>query len=461
MRRAPSVSPPLILSPFGATSKDISCVRTATTTELLGGEFPEDVRVSLWCERATRDDEPPRDLRTNLALLSGHYEEKVASFALLVPVRAAELIQTVYRRHASLLLEMMMCLRAKVEDDEKTRSTVAPSSSKNSDALAPLQKKSPDVDDADEGMRCENDPPSPTGVADFLKPAEEEEEGVVEPEAVADALRPRSVARNETFPAATELDARLGRKKKLLGFGTFGQVALQFLDGQPVAVKRHREECGEARTLLMLEHPNIVRVVDFAPGLLVMEFGGRSLRDLLSTDDDLPLNVLTDLASAVAHVHSKRVAHCDLKPDNILVDDEKRVRVCDFGEAQVGTLNCARVRGTPGFLAPEVVRFKRNLIPYDPKPADCWSLGLVLVCILSWNADPWAPYNLDNDSLESYVGDGQIKPLIPTESAFYALFRLDSTLRHLFDAAPLNRPTAVQIAAALDNLFRDDEAPVV
>ncbi|KAJ8601338.1 hypothetical protein CTAYLR_009755 [Chrysophaeum taylorii] len=231
------------------------------------------------------------------------------------------------------------------------------------------------------------------------------------------------VAREETAPV-TFIDARLGKTQQLLGSGTFGTVSLESFDRKMlVAVKRHRGECEEAMTLLMLKHPHIVRLVDFAPGILVMEFGGRSLHDVLLTGEELPVSVLEDLASALSYMHSNRIAHCDLKPGNILVDSQKHVRICDLGEAQFGRLN-KEARGGPGFWAPEVIRCRRNGTPYDPRPADCWSLGLVFVCIVTFNPDPWAPFQMDDDDddddrLDTYIGDGQIRPLLPTDSPFY------------------------------------------
>ncbi|KAJ8601466.1 hypothetical protein CTAYLR_005708 [Chrysophaeum taylorii] len=264
-----------------------------------------------------------------------------------------------------------------------------------------------------------------------------------------------SVAREEVAPA-TDLDARLGTTQQLLGSGTFGTVSLTSFDRKMlVAVKRHRGGCEEAMTLLMLKHPHIVRLVDFAPGILVMEFGGRSLHDVLLTDEELPVSVLEDLASALSYIHSNRIAHCDLKPGNILVDYQKRVRICDLGEAQFGRLN-KQARGTPGFWAPEVIRCRRNGTPYDPRPADCWSLGLVFVCIVTFNPDPWAPFQMDDDDdddrLDTYIGDGQIRPLLPADSPFYDMFTsLDAPFSHLFSVDPLHRPTSAQIAAALSH----------
>jgi predicted Ser/Thr protein kinase len=159
----------------------------------------------------------------------------------------------------------------------------------------------------------------------------------------------------------------------LLGSGGMGEVyeaadprlrrhvALKIL---PEAVARdvlQRERFErEAQTIAALSHPNIVTIysVEQADGIqfLTMELAkGRPLGSLIPPRG-LPLHRLLQLAvpvaDAISAAHARGITHRDLKPDNIVVTDDDRVKVLDFGIAKVtdragGALD-AMTRGLPG-----------------------------------------------------------------------------------------------------------------
>ena len=200
-----------------------------------------------------------------------------------------------------------------------------------------------------------------------------------------------------------------------LGAGATGVVyrALQVALRRPVAVKvmhaHFRAAPGfdkrfhaEALAASKLDHPNVLRVLDFGEepdGLLylVMELvTGKELRALFnerSLGRDRELEVMTQVCSALAAAHERGIVHRDIKPENVIIatgaDEEGRpvdvVKVCDFGLASVespragtddGSLAASAVNliaGTPQYMAPEQIRGSR----LDGR-ADVYAVGVML-----------------------------------------------------------------------------------
>lgn len=168
--------------------------------------------------------------------------------------------------------------------------------------------------------------------------------------------------------------------KGRLGKGGMGEVYLAYdrsLDRQ-VAVKLVVERLAhepaliqrferEAKAAARLNHPNIVQVhaVDVASETpyLVMEYvDGAPLDTFIKPDKPLPwheaLEVVRQVAAALQCAHSRGVVHRDIKPQNILVDRERRVRVSDFGIAKImgsdTRLTGAQMTlGSPVYMSPE------------------------------------------------------------------------------------------------------------
>ena len=149
----------------------------------------------------------------------------------------------------------------------------------------------------------------------------------------------------------------------------------------------------EAILLSGFDHPNIVKIFDFKlkPPTIIMEYCAKgSLRKQLDKSNNLPLKykifLIRSICSGLSYVHSKGIVHGDLKCDNILLSDEKKVKIdghlfpipklADFGLGQFG--NNTIVGGTPGFIAPEILEgsglnFK----------TDIFALGMLMFEILS------------------------------------------------------------------------------
>ena len=108
--------------------------------------------------------------------------------------------------------------------------------------------------------------------------------------------------------------------------------------------------------------------------MVVGEFVDGNLDDLLDESrvvgEDKMRDIACQLLSALYYLHSHRILHRDIKPQNILVSREGVVKLCDFGFARSMDLNTyvlTSVKGTPLYMAPEIIEEK----PYDHN-ADLW-----------------------------------------------------------------------------------------
>src|SRR5207248_3413761 len=140
-----------------------------------------------------------------------------------------------------------------------------------------------------------------------------------------------------------------------------------------------------------LEHPGIVAVHDFGTtpdgdGYLVMQLmPGGSIADKLPLPVGEALAIAIDLCGALAYAHGRGIIHRDIKPENVLLGDDGRARLSDFGIARLvnptptptpeeGPLTRPSVvLGTPGYMAPEARAGARP----DPR-MDVYAVGALL-----------------------------------------------------------------------------------
>ncbi len=184
------------------------------------------------------------------------------------------------------------------------------------------------------------------------------------------------------------------RLTRLLGTGGMASVWLgrdQRL-GRTVAVKVLSEVLAldddyvrrfrrEARIAAGLSHPGLVRVYDFGtegerPYLVMDHVDGGTLADRPAASVSAEA-LATDLLGALAHIHSAGVIHRDVKPANVLIDDEGRARLTDFGiawpEDATQITQTGEVIGTLRYMAPEA----REGDPATER-SDLYSCGVVL-----------------------------------------------------------------------------------
>lgn len=114
--------------------------------------------------------------------------------------------------------------------------------------------------------------------------------------------------------------------------------------------------------------------------VVVTEYAESELHSILAKEgclnEEKSRKVTWDLVSALYYLHSHRVLHRDLKPQNVLLDSTGRAKLCDFGLARIMTNSThilTSIKGTPLYMAPELIDEK----PYDHQ-ADLWSLGCIV-----------------------------------------------------------------------------------
>jgi serine/threonine protein kinase len=214
--------------------------------------------------------------------------------------------------------------------------------------------------------------------------------------------------------------------------------------GNPVLVKRFEQEFNAASRL---DHPNIVRALDFgtAGGVpyLVMEFvEGESLGQKIQRDGRLPeteaIRIIAQVAQGLYRAHKEGLIHRDIKPDNVMVMPDGTAKLCDLGlvkelDADLNLTRTGRGLGTPHFMAPEQFR---NAKSADQR-CDIYALGATLYMMVtgelpfksSGPLDAWMK-KMHNDLLPP-------RKLVPSLSE-----RVDWAIRRAMSADPEQRPTS-------------------
>ncbi|MCB9680895.1 MAG: protein kinase [Alphaproteobacteria bacterium] len=182
-------------------------------------------------------------------------------------------------------------------------------------------------------------------------------------------------------------------------------VAIKILHPHLSSSTRNRKRFErEARAIEHLRHPNVLEIYDYSgvdtgDCYIITEFvDGQTLTELMDRCRRLPSEVACTigiaLAEALAYAHQQGVLHRDLKPDNVMLRRDGRVKLMDFGiarfldESQV-TLTGALV-GSPAFMSPEQAR-EDDL---DPR-SDLFSLGTLLYFLVTGHL----PFSGSNPSL--------------------------------------------------------------
>jgi len=177
--------------------------------------------------------------------------------------------------------------------------------------------------------------------------------------------------------------------RRLLGRGGMGHVYLarDTVLGRAVALKIVVGSLlHEARVIAQLNHPNIVQLHDSGPhrgGIyLALEYvDGTTLRDRMQPGgigSDEALRYALAIADALAHAHAAGIYHCDLKPSNVMVGRDGRIRVLDFGIARMAHDAGGARSGTEAWMAPE----QRAGAAVTDR-VDSWALAIVLAQLLT------------------------------------------------------------------------------
>jgi len=183
----------------------------------------------------------------------------------------------------------------------------------------------------------------------------------------------------------------------------------------------------EARAAGMLSHPNIVTIYDVGnEGTLqyiAMEYlEGQTLEEMIRRKTKFNYRIIsqiiTQICSALDYAHKQGIVHRDVKPANIMVVDDYRVKVMDFGIARVDSSSMTRTgiaMGTPNYISPEQLQGK----PVDRR-CDIFSLGVVMYEMLL-HRRPFRGENLT--ALIYSIVNGELE--LPSS--------VDKSIPHIFD----------------------------
>ena len=264
--------------------------------------------------------------------------------------------------------------------------------------------------------------------------------------------------------------SELQLEKNKIGQGGFGAVYAGLWHETPIAFKKlhyqgmskkHQESfTTEVAVLAALNHPNVVKmfgvVVETNNIGIVMEYcTNRSLFHAIFIictvfSEKKKIEIVTQVASAVKylHNHDPKIAHCDIKSENILLDKDNNAKLSDFGlstiknttessQSNVGV--SAPGKGTPRYSAPEVLR--GEILKSDKLfPTDIYSLSIVVVEVV---LEEEAYEELSVRQLEANVGTGDLRPTLPDTLPKQVV----DLLQNSWHSDPSERPTAIEFHA--------------
>jgi eukaryotic-like serine/threonine-protein kinase len=212
--------------------------------------------------------------------------------------------------------------------------------------------------------------------------------------------------------------------QRLLGSGAYGEVwsGIDRNTGRRVAIKFYTRRSNVDFSLLSREVEKLVYLAadryvvqlldvgwDAKPPYYVMDYiENGSLEDELTRRGKLPtdeaVEMIQEIAVGLKHLHNKGILHCDLKPGNVLLDEDSKPRLADFGQSRLSSEQDAAL-GTLFFMAPE----QADLKAAPDARWDVYALGALLYCMIVGEPPYRDPKTLDKveseHSLESRLAN--------------------------------------------------------
>src|ERR1700722_18047542 len=219
---------------------------------------------------------------------------------------------------------------------------------------------------------------------------------------------------------------------------------------------------GEAKSVARLSHPNVVGVYDQgADGqylYLAMEYvPGRTLRELLRERGWLPwqeaLSVIDPVLAGLAAAHQAGIVHRDVKPENVLITGDGRVKVVDFGlaraSAAVSNTQAGMIIGSVAYIAPEQV----TGAPSDQR-SDVYAAGIVLFEMLTGRQ----PFSGDTPLAVAYA---HVNSDVPVVSSLVGGIPpgVDQLVRAATSRDPQQRPTDAGVFLRVTRTLRGIPEP--
>jgi Nif-specific regulatory protein len=197
----------------------------------------------------------------------------------------------------------------------------------------------------------------------------------------------------------------------------------------------------EFATLASLEHASVIKVYDFGvlnerfPFFTMEFFAGKRITEFFDGQNwDALYEVIMQIASGLHHIHHLGIIHLDLKPSNILVSEEGKAKLMDFGLAiESRQVFDRRIRGTLQYMAPEVLKQDR----VDSR-ADLYALGMTLYETVTGALPGYgkAPIDVIRMQLDDEIRPpSSINPRVPAELEEIIVKLLEKDPRHRFPSA--------------------------
>lgn len=201
-----------------------------------------------------------------------------------------------------------------------------------------------------------------------------------------------------------------------------------------------------------LSHPSIRKIRKIIKQRKLLKLTGvalvMELVDAHSLDQQLPKStagavyVFKQVAEALAHMHEKGFVHADMKPTNVLITEERQVKVIDLGQAcPVGTIK-KRIQGTPGYMAPE-----QALREAIDERTDIYNFGAMMYWVLVRKVIPTAmPPQGGDPTLLSTKDISEIpKPVPPHEISSKIPVELSDLIMECVEKDREDRPESMEL----------------
>jgi serine/threonine protein kinase len=215
-------------------------------------------------------------------------------------------------------------------------------------------------------------------------------------------------------------------------------------DREEIGYLKHEYEVGKE-----LNHPNLIRIHEFdtqqsSPFLVLELYSALNLKQILREGPDpiayLAEKIIQQASHALHYLHEKHWIHCDIKPDNFLVNDEGDVKLIDFTIAQRPKRSFLSffgvkkaVKGTRSYMSPEQIRGET----LDAR-ADVYSMGCVIFELLTGRP----PYtgSSPNELLEKHLRSSVPSPIVYNKNVTREMSEL---LRRMLAKKRESRPTSM------------------